>query len=50
MRLVEATGSIIASSDASSSLIDCCDDRSELRRTILKSIIWLMHLGRLLDQ
>ena len=40
VRLVETSGIITASDDASSNLIDCCDDRSESRRTVLKSITW----------
>ena len=38
VRLVKTSGIVNASSDASNSLIDYCDDLSELSRTVLKSI------------
>jgi len=40
VRLVKTSGIVNASSDASNSLIDYCDDLSELSRTVLKSITW----------
>ena len=40
MRLVENSGIVNASVDASNSLIDCCDVHNESSRTILKSITW----------
>ena len=40
MRLVESSGIVTASSDASNILIDCYDDYIESRGTILKFITW----------
>jgi len=40
VRLAEVSGIVNASGDASSSLIDSCDDRSESRKIVLESIIW----------